>query len=231
MLRLTTALGLAVAACSSPTRPATPRPTEPPVGTTTTADDAHCTAPRPSATHACVRDCGPPVARPGDPEPGWQWLSPDEVARREQFGCPRCLPAATRIATPVGDRAVAELAVGDPIWTLDRAGRRIAATVVHVGSSQVIGGHVLARVTLADGRVVAASPGHPDAAGRPVADLTVGATLSGSTVVAVERVPLVGARTYDVLPSGETGTYWADGVLLGSTFAVPGAPASTAGAR
>ena len=69
--------------------------------------------------------------------------------------------------------------------------------------------------------VVAVSPGHPDAEGQAVAELARGAALSGSTVVAIEHVPLVGTRTYDVLPSGDTGTYWADGVVLRSTFATP----------
>lgn len=227
MHRSIAALVLALSACSAPTQSAPPPPTpEPTLGSDDASVDppidAHCTDPRPTAAHECVRDCGPPVVRPEDPEPAWRWLSVDEAAQRQQHGCPRCLPEATQIATPVGDRAVAALAVGDPIWTLDRAGRRIAARVVHVGWSPVTGGQMLIRVTLADGRVVAASAGHPDAAGRTLAELAPGAGLSGSTVVAVEHVRHLGTRTYDVLPSGETGTYWADGVVLSSTFATPG---------
>ena len=37
-------------------------------------------------------------------------------------------------------------------------------------------------------------------------------------VVSVDRVPYAG-RTYDILPSGPTGVYWADGVPLRSTLA------------
>jgi hypothetical protein len=33
-------------------------------------------------------------------------------------------------------------------------------------------------------------------------------------------VPYDGTRTYDLLPAGATGTYWANGVLLSSTLAV-----------
>lgn len=46
-----------------------------------------------------------------------------------------------------------------------------------------------------------------------------GADLSDDRLLAVyhERLPYRG-RTYDVLPAGPTGAYWADGVLLGSTL-------------
>jgi hypothetical protein len=72
-------------------------------------------------------------------------------------------------------------------------------------------------VTLSDGRVVEASPGHPAADGRPVGELKPGDLLDGSHVTAVERIPYVG-DTWDLLPDGQTGTYWANGVLLRSTL-------------
>jgi len=222
MKRRCFAFFLATAACSSPASPAPPRPTPPPSIDAGDADAVTaCTEPAPSADHECVRDCGPPVVRPEDPEPVWRWLTADEAARRREYGCPRCLQGTTRIATPSGERAVAELAVGDAIWTLDRTGQRVAGRVVHVGSTPISGPHLLVRLTLADGRVVAASAEHPDATGRALAELTRGAALSGSTVVAIERVPLAGSRTYDVLPSGDSGAYWAEGVVLRSTFAAP----------
>jgi hypothetical protein len=37
-------------------------------------------------------------------------------------------------------------------------------------------------------------------------------------VVFLEDVPYEGSATYDLLPSGDTGLYWADGILLGSTL-------------
>jgi len=158
------------------------------------------------------------VVRQGDPPPPWHWLSPNEQANREKFGCPRCLPPNTRIATPDGDRDISELAVGSPIFTTDGTGRRVAAQVLYIGSTHVDGGHRLVRVTLADGRVVAGSAGHPDAEGRPLGTLARGDQLDGSSVIKVEVIPLSGDQTWDVLPSGSTGLYVADGVVLRSTF-------------
>jgi hypothetical protein len=34
-----------------------------------------------------------------------------------------------------------------------------------------------------------------------------------------ELVPYAGDRTYDLLPAGPTGAYWANGILLSSTLA------------
>jgi hypothetical protein len=199
-----------------------PAPTAP--GTTPTdpgappVESTACAGAPPGAGYACVQDCGPPVAREGDPPPGYHWLSAEQAQNRKQYGCPICLPAQTRIATPDGERAVSSLAPGDAIWTLDREGRRVAGHVLYANSTPLSGPHHVVRVTLADGRVVAASPGHPTLAGRTLGDLHPGDALSGSVVQRAEAAPFTGRRTFDVLPSGATGAYWADGVLLRSSF-------------
>jgi len=131
--------------------------------------------------------------------------------------CPICLAAGTLIDTPNGGARVTELHVGDLVWTLDPRGQRIAAPLLEVGSVDAPAGHEVLRITLADGRAVTASPGHPTADGRSLGSLTVGEQLDGSRVTSIERLPYQG-RTYDVLPAGPTGVYWADGVLLGSTL-------------
>ncbi len=165
-----------------------------------------------------MQDCGPPVAREGDPEPGWHWLTAEEAASRKQFGCPICLPEDTRIATPDGERRITELVAGDPIWTRDEDGRRVAGHVVYAGSTPVAAGHTLVQISLADGRRVRASAGHPDADGAPIDRLETGMMMSGSMIVAIDPVPYHGARTHDVLPSGPSGVYWANGVAVGSSF-------------
>ena len=131
--------------------------------------------------------------------------------------CPICLDGATVIATPAGPRTIADLRPGDPIWTADVAGRRVRGTVLATGSVATPAGHRLVELVLGDGRTLRASPGHPVADGRPIGDLAPGEAVDGSTVVSAERVAS-GSRTWDVLPSGPTGTYWADGVLLRSTL-------------
>ena len=132
--------------------------------------------------------------------------------------CPICLAVGTVIATPRGDVAVELLEVGDVVWTLSERGERIAARVSVVGSTPVPPWHEVVRLALADGRVVAASPGHPTADGRALGTLGVGDVLDGADVVGVERERYDGGATYDLRPSGATGAYWANGVLLGTTL-------------
>ncbi|HEX9437532.1 MAG TPA: Hint domain-containing protein [Candidatus Limnocylindria bacterium] len=142
------------------------------------------------------------------------------VLSRTQAGppnCPICLSDATLIDTPSGPVRVTEIRVGDVVWTADASGQRVAAPVLEVGSTVAPPGHAVVRVRLSDGRTVTASPGHPPADGRALGMFSVGDRLDGAAVVAIERLPYRG-RTYDLLPAGATGAYWADGVLLLSTL-------------
>jgi hypothetical protein len=144
------------------------------------------------------------------------------VASRKASGmppCPICLAAGTLIATPHGDVRVTDIRVGMIVWTVGSDGARIAEPVVMVGSTEVPSTHLMVHLRLADGRELLASPGHRTADGRPLGSLSAGDALDGSTVTLWELVPYDGARTYDLLPAGPTGEYWADGILLSSTLA------------
>src|SRR3989441_212843 len=132
--------------------------------------------------------------------------------------CPICLARGTRISTPAGDVAVEALRAGDVVWTLDRSGARVAAPLVAIGSTPVPASHEVVRLVLGDGRVVYVSGGHPTADGRRVGDLAAGDGYDGATVASAERVRYDGGATFDILPAGATGAYWANGVLLGSTL-------------
>jgi len=132
--------------------------------------------------------------------------------------CPICLARGTKIATPIGEIPVESLRAGDPVWTRDAFGRRVASTVAGVGSTPVPATHRVVRLRLTDGRVVFVSPGHPMPDGRPVGSLRVGDVYDGSVVASADRVPYDGGRTFDVLPAGPTGVYWANGIELGSTL-------------
>ncbi len=132
--------------------------------------------------------------------------------------CPICLAAATLIATPNGDVAVTNIRPGVLVWTADSDGRRVAARVVEVGSMEVPAGHMMVHLRLADGRELLASPGHRTADGRPLGSLAAGNEVDGSQITLWELVSYAGARTYDLLPAGPTGEYWADGILLSSTL-------------
>ena len=132
--------------------------------------------------------------------------------------CPICLAADTLIATPNGDVRVTDIRPRMIVWTASGDGSRIAAPVVEVGSIAVPAGHMMVHVRLADGRELLASPGHRTADGRPLGSLATGETLDGSPITVWELTPYAGERTYDLLPAGLTGTYWAGGIQLSSTL-------------
>ena len=132
--------------------------------------------------------------------------------------CPICLTQGTRIATPSGDVAVQDLRIGDLVWTIDAAGARIAAPLIAIGSTAVPPTHEVVRVVLDDGRVVVASPGHPTTDGRRIGDLRAGDPFDRGRIVSAERELYRDGFTFDVRPTGASGAYWANGVLLGSTL-------------
>jgi hypothetical protein len=104
------------------------------------------------------------------------------------------------------------------VWTLDGAGTRVSLPLLEVGSASVPATHRVVRLRLSDGRAVDVSGGHPTADGRRVGDLGSGDRYDGAVVVSAELIAYAGGATFDVLPEGATGTYWANGVLLGSTL-------------
>ena len=132
--------------------------------------------------------------------------------------CPICLAASTMIATPDGPRPVTGIGPGTMIWTRVGDGTRVAMPVLEVGTTPVPPGHVMVHVRLADGRELWASPGHRLADGRQLGTLAVGDVVDGSRVSGWELVPYLEGRTYDLLPAGPTGLYWANGILLASTL-------------
>lgn len=132
--------------------------------------------------------------------------------------CPICLAEGTLIDTPRGSIAVEELQVGDPVWTLNAAGDRMLGRVLRLGSAAVPKTHEILHVVLSDGRELWVSPGHPTADGQRISDVKLHGLLDGAHVVLLERLPYSGHKTYDLLPSGDTGLYWANGILLGSTL-------------
>ncbi len=133
-------------------------------------------------------------------------------------GCPICLSGETLIATPRGEVLVRALRVGDTVWTAGTFGLRAAEPLVRVGHVPAPPGHQFVQLVLADGRRLLASPGHPTAGGRPVGALAPGDTLAGTRVLSATRVTTRDSATYDILPRGASGVYWANGIPLGSTL-------------
>ncbi len=143
-----------------------------------------------------------------------------DVKREPAFlTCPICLAANTLIDTPDGAIPVQDLRPGMPVWTVDRAGERRAVRVEETVRRPAPVGSRLVRLVLDDGRALLASPNHPTTDGRVIGDLKTGDVLDGARVASAAQAPYTDGWTYDLLPEGETGAYWANGILLGSTLA------------
>lgn len=134
------------------------------------------------------------------------------------FTCPICLALGTRIYTPNGPVPVETLHTGDIVWTMSRSGERVASPVMRVSRTLVPPTHHVVHLRLSDGRELHASPGHPLPDGRRIGDLAAGNWLDGATIISAELEPYDQLATYDLLPSGPTGFYWADGIQVASTL-------------
>ena len=127
-----------------------------------------------------------------------------------------CASPETRIATPSGERRIADLVPGDLVYSEDRGALR-AVPVLRVSQTLVYQHHVV-QVTMADGAVIEMSEGHPTADGRTFGQLRAGDLLDGAPILSSRIIPYRFSRTYDILPASETGTYVASGRLVGSTL-------------
>ncbi len=145
-------------------------------------------------------------------------ISIDQQEPADEPPCPICLARGTLIDTPDGPVPVERLSVGSAVWTLDRDGRQVAAVVVALGSVAVPVSHRVVHLVLDDGRDLHASPGHPLADGRLLGTIHAGDRVDGARVVSADLEAYDGGATFDLLPSGPTGTYLAAGIPLGSTL-------------
>lgn len=216
-------VALACAACSGPSQPApappgSPAPEPPPPPPPSADAPTSCTA---DPQHCCLADGT--LAKPGGCQPSYpDGVVPATIRGPDGTCTPiechkRCLPADARIATPAGDIVVTRLRVGDIVWSTDVHGARIAVPLLAVSSVAGAAEHSIVELALRDGRTVRASAAHPLADGTLAGSIGVGTIVDGAAVVTVRRTRYVGA-TWDVLPASATGTYWADGVRLGSTL-------------
>jgi hypothetical protein len=132
--------------------------------------------------------------------------------------CPICLPQGTLIDTPMGQVPVESLHVGALVWTLDSNGQRVSAPILTLSTTPVPSTWVLVSLTLADGRNLSVSPGHPSVDGQELGAYHAGDRLDGSDVISTDRLAYYAGFTYDILPSGPTGFYWANGIQIASTL-------------
>jgi hypothetical protein len=133
--------------------------------------------------------------------------------------CPICLSGNTYIDTPDGNVYVKDLHEGMRVWTSDRSGSRHGAIILRTSKAEVPKDFQTVYLVLDDGRGLFASPGHPLADGRILDSIREGDIVDNHIVVIARRIPYEGTYTYDILPSGDTGLYWANGIPVRSSLA------------
>ncbi|MFC2032747.1 choice-of-anchor R domain-containing protein [Chloroflexota bacterium] len=129
-----------------------------------------------------------------------------------------CLASGTIIGAPDGPVPVEQLHEGMMVWTMDESGKSVAVAVIETSKTPVPSTHQVVSVELSDGRKITASLGHPTAEGKALGDYRVGDNLDGTMIVNIDFMTYKSNATYDILPDGATGLYWANGVLLQSTI-------------
>ena len=165
------------------------------------------------ADFECAQGCGSPVGYPGEPP------SPYFCQLNGYFRpCPICLAENTLIDTPFGKVAVEDLREGAPVWTVNTFGARVLGVVTMTGKTQVGADHKMVNLVLHDGRTLLVSPGHKTIHGGDIGGLAEGDRYDGAQVISAGHAAYTSGFTYDILPSGETGFYFANGILLDSTL-------------
>jgi len=129
-----------------------------------------------------------------------------------------CLPGNSLISTPNGFMLIKDIRVGDFVWTSDRFGRRVQTVIVKKAKRIVSKNHTVVHIVLEDGRELVVSLGHPTIDYRQIGSLVKGDNLDMSYVASIKVMPYKGKYTYDILPYGKTGGYWANNILIGSTL-------------
>ena len=132
--------------------------------------------------------------------------------------CPICLSLGTLVDTPGGQVPVERLEPGALVWSIDGQGKKAAVQIVRTSRTPVPPGFQMLRISLADGRVLTASPNHPDSQGKALSEYNPGQDLDGSRIISLVRVDYEAGLTYDLLPDSPGGVYWAGGILIGSTL-------------
>lgn len=137
---------------------------------------------------------------------------------QKTHNCPICLSSSTSIGTVNGYVNVKNLKVGMLVWTLNKSEKKELQPIIKVSSTKVGASHKMIHLTLSDGRQILVSPKHPTITGKPIEDLIVGELYDGKTIISKDLIPYSNTRTYDLLPAGDTGFYFANGIPLGTTL-------------
>lgn len=142
-----------------------------------------------------------------------------EIFRGTKNEC-KCLSSESKIKTIDGYREITKLETGDLIATVDK-GDTLFHPILQINKVEVTK-HTLSLVEFTNGIKITVSPEHPTADYKSsLSNLKAGDSLDGMIVSKVEKMKYEGSYTYDILPAGSTGSYWVNGVHMGSTLFDP----------
>lgn len=162
----------------------------------------------------CTQGCGFPVTRDNEPPPPYFCELKGYIRP-----CPICLAKGTLIDTPAGPVAIEKIIPGQEVWTAHMNGARMRGIVTRTSHTPVPSNHRVVRLVLADGRTLSVSPHHPIFDGRLAGAILPGTIVDGSAIISADFIPYAFDATYDILISGPTSAYWAEGILMRSTLA------------
>src|SRR5690606_12547487 len=124
------------------------------------------------------------------------------------FYC-ECTAADTPVASPTGDRAIAELRPGDLVYSVQdqqiRAVHSLRTNRVQGDTRRTL------RARFDSGSVIEMSPPQPTGGQVRIASLSLGQERAGECVVGIASVPYRQPSTYDILPASDSGSCFADG--------------------
>lgn len=120
------------------------------------------------------------------------------------------------IATPTGQRAIADLKAGDLIYSMHRG--EIVSVPLLSTQRVTVTKHKVVRLTFQGGARIEMSASHPTADGRSFGDLKAGQSLDGVLLTDTRVIAYQHEATHDILPDSDSGAYFAAGVLVGSTM-------------
>ena len=129
-----------------------------------------------------------------------------------------CLPGNSSISAPNGFISAKHLKIGYSVWTIDRFNNKVKEIITKTNKRRVSKGHKMAHIILEDGRKLIVSPGHPTIDNKELGSLKKGQLLDNSKIISIQIMPYKEKYTYDILPFGDTGAYWANGIPIGSTL-------------
>lgn len=153
----------------------------------------------------------------------------DGVWKYKAGKCPICAAPNTLITTSLSSGykvPISDLKAGDVVVSVDEKGEKIIVPIVEVSKTPVQNHHVV-KVILENNSTLLISPGHPISDGRTFNDLKSGDYLHENKILSVEIMPYPYDYTYDILPQSNTGSYFAEGVLIGSTLVSSSSMSST----